>query len=99
MNTSRSIPEDGKERDSTQIVELCETSSPAEASAIRAVLEEAGIQAEVVGNLAGGAFDLPMNVSVLKVWVHAGELERARDVLAEVRRHHGEEGVELREEA
>ena len=86
-------------RDPAEVVELCEISDPAEASAIRAMLEESGIQAEVVGNLAGGAFDLPMSLSTLKVWVHAGDLERARGMLAEVRRHHGEEGVELREDA
>lgn len=85
---------DDLKNESTNVVELCEATNPAEASAIQATLQDAGIQAEVVGNLAGNAFDLPMNVSALQVLVHARDVERAREILAEVRRHHDDTPID-----
>jgi hypothetical protein len=68
-----------------RIAELCSTANIVEAHEIGNLLEEAGIQAQVVGDFLGAApGSLPLGQSTApRIWVHESDVIRAREVLAE----------------
>jgi hypothetical protein len=77
------------------IVQLATASTPAEAHIWRQVLQEAGIQGEVVGDyLNAGLGDIPGFRAEL--WVHRDDAEHALEVLrsATAKRTPGDENVE-----
>lgn len=67
---------------SNEPVQVYSTLSPAEAEIIRGMLEEEGIDAKVAGDFLVGFPDATPDVSVL---VHADDVERARELIAEHR--------------
>ena len=69
----------------TRIVELCSAANVAEAHALCASLEDAGVRASIVGEFVGNAAGIGhMGAPVApRVWVRDGDLERAREVLDE----------------
>jgi hypothetical protein len=66
-----------------RIVELCSAANTVEAYAIRALLEEAGIQTCVVGDSLGNAAGgLPLGETTApRVWVREEDVARAREVI------------------
>lgn len=72
---------DARER----VVELCSAGNALEAYALYDILQEAGIQARIVGELLGSAAgSLPLGETVApRIWVREADAERAREVIAE----------------
>ncbi|MCE5267611.1 MAG: DUF2007 domain-containing protein [Planctomycetaceae bacterium] len=66
-----------------EIVELCSAGNVTEADSICEVLADASIQAQVVGDILGTAGGgLPLGETIApRVWVHKGDLVRAREIV------------------
>ena len=76
--------EHSPEGDDTKIVEVYSAANEIDAGAVRAALSEAGIHAELVGNLAGGAFDVPLGISAPKLWVREEDAPAARQIIEQL---------------
>jgi hypothetical protein len=68
-----------------RIVELCSAANAAEAYAIRALLEEAGIRSRVVGDSLGSAAGgLPLGEAISpRIWVREEDAAHAREIIDE----------------
>lgn len=77
--------------DDTRIVEVYAGANEIDAGAVRAALEEAGIRADLVGDLVGNAFDIPLGVSGPKVWVRESDAPAARRIIEQLQDQIGEE--------
>lgn len=66
-----------------EVVEVYSAANPVEAHAIRNLLEQAGIEARVVGDIirmAGG--ELPLGqVTAPRIWVREADVGRAREIV------------------
>ncbi len=72
------------EKHADDVVRLAEAANPSEAQLWCQVLEEAGIRCRVVGDfLEAGFGELPKVHP--EVWVHRGDLERAKELLKTTR--------------
>lgn len=80
--------------DDTHIVEVYAAANEIEAGAIRAALEEAGIQATLVGDKLGNAFELPIGLSEPKIMVREPDLAAARGIIEQLQQHLGESDAE-----
>lgn len=71
-----------------RIVELCSAADTVEVYGLRILLEEAGIQSRVVGELLDSAAgSLPLGeTTVPRIWVRQGDKGRAREIIEEWRR-------------
>jgi hypothetical protein len=72
-------------------VEVYTTFSPPEAEIIRTMLDAEGIDAEVAGDSQGG---FPGALPEIAVMVHATDLARARDLIAEHQANRSPESAE-----
>jgi hypothetical protein len=70
--------------DDLHIVEVYSAANEIDAGAIRAALDEAGIEARLVGDLAGNAFDIPLGVSAPKIWVREADAPAARRIIEDL---------------
>jgi hypothetical protein len=79
-----------------RIVELCSAANVVEADGLCEMLEEAGIQARVVGDDLGAAAGcLPLGEATApRLWVHESDLDRAREVIDQWRRELEHEPIE-----
>jgi len=83
-----------------RIVDVYTTANAVEAYALRTVLEDAGIQAKVVGDFLGNAAGgLPLGVAIgPRIWVHGNDARQAREIIAHATTWHPSEAVEWPEE-
>jgi len=87
--------------DDDRIVELCSAANSVEAHALCAALEDAGIRAQVVGEMLGNAAGwLPLGQTIApRIWIRQGDLQRAQEVCAVFVEDRGDEPpVEAAEE-
>jgi hypothetical protein len=95
-----SLTEEEREADrilNDRLVEVCSAGNIVEADGLCELLEEAGIQARVVGEglgVAAGGLALGENVSP-RIWVHERDLARAQEVIEQWRTRQTNEPVEL----
>lgn len=87
--------------DGRRIVEVCSAANAMEAYALRAVLEDAEIRAEVVGDILGTAGGgLPLGEATApRIWVQAKDARRARQIIAQSGTWHPAEPAEWPEES
>jgi len=77
--------------DDDRIVELCSAANSAEAHALCAALEDAGIRAQVVGEMLGNAAGwLPLGQPIApRIWVRQADLEQAQEAWAALQEEQG----------
>ena len=73
-----------------KIVEVYSAANEVDAGAVRAALEDQGIRAQLVGDLAGNAFDIPLGVSAPKIWVFEKDATAARLIIEQLEDRLGE---------
>jgi hypothetical protein len=77
--------------DDIRIVEVYSAANEIDAGAVRAALDDAGIEARLVGDLAGNAFDIPLGVSAPKLWVREDDVAAALRVIEQLQDQMGAE--------
>jgi hypothetical protein len=75
------------DHDDEEIVRLVTAGSPQEAHLWRQALEAEGIRCRVVGEYLGSLGVYPGHFAVPELWVHRGDVERARVVLDGLQKH------------
>jgi len=78
--------------DDLNIVEVYSAANEIDAGAVRAALDGAGIEARLVGDLAGNAFDIPLGVSAPKIWVREADAAAARRIIEDLQSRVGHDG-------
>jgi signal recognition particle subunit SEC65 len=84
-------------RDPREVVKLVAVEDTQEAFAIKAALESAGIECQVVGDLLDASFGSLKTIPA-EIWVHQFDLERAQQILQELRSRPRTEGEPAPEE-
>ena len=64
-----------------RIVEVYAAANEVDAGAMQAALADAGIEARIVGDMIGNAFELPIGFREPKLWVREEDAETARQVI------------------
>lgn len=81
--------------DDSRIVEIYTAANEIDAGAIRAALEQQGIEAKLVGDLLGNAFDVPLGFTGPRIWVHENDATAARRIVEQLQSQLGDETAEM----